>query len=86
MTTTTEWTKAKLVKYLLNGEAKITFTKSDGSNRIIFATLKESEIPAAEGKLGGDDKDHVIVWGINEKGWRTIIMSKIQKIEPWGDK
>ena len=76
--------KTKLIKRLSSGPLQITFTKANGKTRVLKATLVAEDIPATEGKLGGETRGVMTVYGIKEKGWRSITVANITAVDSIG--
>lgn len=77
-------TKADLAQLLRDNNAEITFTKKDGSQRIMKCTLKEGVIVPYEKKTDREvvAKDHLIaVWDLEADAWRSITIDTIEKVE-----
>lgn len=75
------------LKKLLQSEVvTLTFTKKDGSERVMQATLSESRIPSSEksSESAGSRKSSVEaqpVYDIESKGWRSFRWDSLTKIE-----
>ena len=61
-----------------NEEVNVKFTKTDGTVREMRCTLQESQLPPYEGEIGGDNKENVIVYDLDKKGFRTIILANFK--------
>lgn len=91
-----EWTlrEQNLFKKWLTGVLKtdtveITFTKVDGSERVINASLKEDVIPASENKTGRTravNSDVISVVDVDLGEWRSIRYETINGIKVTLDK
>jgi hypothetical protein len=79
--------KHQLKTILLEETATITFTKTDGSERVMKCTLDPSVIPKIEKeesstkKQRPDNPDLLSVWDIENEGWRSFKLSSIKSIE-----
>lgn len=80
------------IKHLLQQQnATITFTKVDGSERILNCTLQEHLIPKLESKLESDsstktkveNSNLLSVWDLDNSGWRSFRIDSI--IELYSD-
>lgn len=74
-----EWLK----DVLRNEGAEITFTKLDGSERVLKATLNESKIPAdfapkASGRAKSDES--LAVFDIEAQGWRSFRWDSVKSV------
>jgi hypothetical protein len=71
-----------VMKQLYTGVVNLSFTKKDGSLREMNATLVTSEIPEVHQKkeLPNDprEQDNVLVWDVDQIGWRTFKMSMLE--------
>jgi len=74
-----------VMKQLYTGVVKLSFTKKDGTLREMNATLVTSEIPEVHQKtqLPNDprEQDNVLVWDVDQIGWRTFKMSMIESYD-----
>jgi len=75
-------TRQLVMKQLHTGVVNLSFTKKDGSLREMNATLVTSEIPEIHQKkeLPNDprEQDNVLVWDVDQIGWRTFKISMIE--------
>jgi hypothetical protein len=76
-------TTAELKDQLRNAIMKITFTKVDGSTRIMNATLQESYLPKTEapGATKPAPDNLVRVWDLDKQDWRSVRVDRIQVVE-----
>ena len=68
-------TKTFLSEALQNGVVTVTFTKTDGSERVMKCTLQESYLKPYEKKTERERvvNDNVIsVWDVDNSGWRSF--------------
>lgn len=80
---TTTLSRTDLVECLRNGAMAITFTKKDGSERVMKCTLMETVVVPHERKT-----DRVIertdnnlpVWDIEADAWRSINIDTIKEV------
>ena len=78
--------KLELEKILSEGIVTVTFTKKDGSTRIMKCTSKLDLIPEEKRSILSEDEvvkesDHIVVYDVEAKGWRSFHMNKIIKLE-----
>lgn len=69
-----------LLELLRAGEVKVTFTKTDGTEREMACTLKEGVVVPYEKKTERVKKvndDVVPVWDIEEQAWRSFKLSTV---------
>lgn len=70
---------------LKTGPAKITFTKTDGTERIMNCTLNESVVVAYERRtertVRPANENVLVVFDIDKNQWRSFRLSSITKIE-----
>ncbi len=80
-----EFTKEEIVSVLHKGTATVSFTKVDGSTRIMECTLKADMIPEQPQKKTDRVKkpnDAVLsVWDLNANGWRSFRIENVFDIE-----
>lgn len=65
----------ELYTALKNDLVEIVFTKSDGSTRVMTATLQESLLPERAETITTSKKVNqnvTAVWSIEDKGWRAF--------------
>jgi hypothetical protein len=77
---------AEMVEALRRNICRVTFTKVDGTNRVMFATLKSEIIPEGYEFFAGNqalltegDGDHekVSVWDTHINEWRSFRVSSV---------
>lgn len=63
----------------------VTFTKANGSERVMRCTLKPEFLPAADYSASLDTSDSrgdlVTVWSIDDDAWRSFKPSKLTDIK-----
>jgi len=82
-------TKKMLLKHLKEDEfVMVTFTKKDGSERTMKASLHPKTIASYEFKsvqsqnsLNEEDSDKITVWDLENNGWRSFNYESIVKME-----
>jgi len=78
-----EWLKGMLAI----GEATITFTKVDGTERVMKCTLEASKLPVVELKEGAkprkqsDSTKALRVFDLEKNEWRAFTIKNIKRIE-----
>lgn len=75
-----QWIKS----HLLIGPVKVTFTKKDGSERVMNCTLKEGVIVPHEKKTDREKKvneELLSVWDLDKSEWRSFRYDSVKKIE-----
>lgn len=64
---------------------KITFTKKDGTERVMNCTLKPDVIPLVESvqdkREKNKDKDYIAVYDTDIKAWRSFIIKNVKEFE-----
>lgn len=76
--------KSNIQNLLRQWEAKITFTKKDGTERVMHCTLKEGVVVPHEkttDRVKQPKDDLLSVWDMESQGWRTITVPNITVIE-----
>ena len=64
----------------------VVFTKADGTEREMKATLQESVLPEVQQDFGSDapvrakSKDALSVWDVDANGWRSFRWDSIKSI------
>lgn len=89
LNTTTQghiYSKVELADRLKKNILKITFTKKDGTERVMPCTLKAELLPevqdTGEPKKEKKQNDSVIaVWDMEKEAWRSMIIANILSIE-----
>jgi len=72
--------KADYIKELQQGVRTIVFTKVDGTERTMKATLQESVVPASTGTSTAPDSN-LVVWDTEKNGWRSVRINSIKSFE-----
>jgi hypothetical protein len=77
----------KAIKYLHNPDynVEITFTKSDGTERIMLCTLAEEliptdKLPKTEGEAWKVGDDLIKVFDVEKNGWRSFNWSSVYAV------
>lgn len=79
-------TRDELVERLKNGRANITFTKKDGTERVINCTLDRTIAIPHERKTDRVKviRDEILpVWDIDLAAWRSITIDNIKSFEDY---
>ena len=86
-----DWTKFDkkvlrdwLTDLLYTNEVNLTFTKKDGSERRMLATLIESKVAKYEKKTDRTkevNEEVVAVFDLEKKEWRSFRLDSLKKIE-----
>jgi len=67
-----------MIDLLKQHECYVTFTKADGTERVLHCTLKEDELPEYEGTGTRKVNEEVIpVWDLDNKGWRSFRVDSV---------
>lgn len=65
--------------------ATITFTKKDGSERVMNCTLRADMLPAVEikeDKTPRKQNDSILsVYDLDAQGWRSFTVSRVKRVE-----
>ena len=69
---------------LTNSEVTVTFTKADGTDRLMKCTLEESKLPKVEIKEGAKTrKESTIsmrVFDLEKNEWRSFTIKKVKQV------
>lgn len=61
---------------------EVTFTKKDGSERIMKCTLKEDVLPVVQNKEAKEKSQEAIaVWDVESEGWRSFRWDSIKSVK-----
>ena len=70
---------------LTERNVKITFTKKDGTERVMNCTLDPNVIPLVESvqdkREKNKDKDYIAVYDTDIKAWRSFIIKSVKSFE-----
>jgi hypothetical protein len=65
--------------------ATITFTKKDGTERVMNCTLRSDMLPAVEIKEDKTPRKHndnvISAYDLDAKGWRSFTVSAVKRVE-----
>jgi hypothetical protein len=77
--------KDALKQQLKEGVKTITFTKTDGSQRVLRCTLQESALPQVDASKVATTKkqneDALAVWDLDNAGWRSFRFDSIISVQ-----
>lgn len=65
-------------------EVRVTFTKSDGTEREMLCTLREDLIQSTEKKTERTKKENadvMSVWDLEKSGWRSFRLDSVKSIQ-----
>lgn len=71
--------KSNIFELVSNGIADILYTKKDGTERLIRATLMESVVPKVEQPKTMADT-HINIFDVEKSQWRTLIVDQIKTV------
>jgi hypothetical protein len=81
-----KYNRKDLIEKLVAANAVVTFTKKDGTERVMNCTLQESVVPPV--KVSPEDaevrkvNDAVLaVWDIDKSAWRSFRIDSIKSVE-----
>lgn len=76
----TEW----LTGMLHIGPATVTFTKADGTDRVMKCTLEEDKLPKVEIKEGAKPRKEsttsMCVFDLEKNEWRSFTIKKVKQV------
>lgn len=79
------YTYAELKTLLQNEVVSVTFTKADGTTRVMKCTLLQEHLPVVsldENKKARQENVEVMpVWDTENLGWRSFRIDSIKKVE-----
>ena len=72
--------REELIKRLrTNPKTAVTFTKVDGSKRLMNCTLMEGHVPIVEStSTRKENKDTVVVFDLDKAAWRSFRVDSVQ--------
>lgn len=66
------------------GEMTVTFTKKDGSERVMRCSLNPDDLPPIELKEDKKERkqsmDSIAVYDLDAKGWRSFIIKSVKRV------
>lgn len=77
-----KWEAAQKL-FELNDTWKVTFTKKDGSERVMVCTRKLEKIPVENHPKGNKEINYEVmpVWDLESGGWRSFKIDSILNME-----
>ena len=84
--------REELIQDLKDGICKVTFTKKDGTERLMKCTLASKFMPITESTKTTEDKepnlDIIKCWDLEKEAWRSFRLDsvKIAYLEQYADK
>jgi hypothetical protein len=78
-----EIVREDLIKMLVEGPVSVTFTKADGTDRVMRCTkwmdlIPEENHPKTE-SAGGSTSDNITVFDLEKGGWRSFNITKVKE-------
>lgn len=73
-----------IMSHLRMGPMKVTFTKKDGTERIMNCTLQEGVMVAHEkttDRVKEENTELIAVWDLDKQAWRSFRLDSIKSIE-----
>lgn len=70
----------KIIAELRDSPRLVTFTKSDGSERVMRCTLQKSVVPKTEEDYNNLPGETVIAWDLDKNGWRQFAVNSVKDI------
>lgn len=78
------FSRDSILQKLHEGETTVTFTKVDGSERIMRCTLNETMLPPAEPTEKTAERkvnpNVVAVWDLDNEGWRSFKVDSVKSL------
>jgi hypothetical protein len=81
-------TKNELSEMLRAGKIEVSFIKKDGSGRVMNCTLMEKYLPPLmeDAEITTkDNPDVLVVWDIDNSGWRSFRINSIVNVKVVND-
>jgi hypothetical protein len=79
------FSKDALKQQLKEGVKTITFTKADGTQRVLRCTLQESALPQVDASKVTTTKkqndDALAVWDLDNAGWRSFRFDSVISVQ-----
>jgi hypothetical protein len=78
-----EIVREELIGLLVEGPVCVTFTKADGTDRVMHCTkwmelIPEENHPKTE-SAGGNASDNITVFDLEKGGWRSFNITKVKE-------
>jgi hypothetical protein len=77
-----EINREELNGMLVEGVAIVTFTKADGTDRVMKCTKNNEHIPSEfhpKNQSNGVVSDNINVWDLEKGGWRSFNITKVKE-------
>ena len=78
------FSRDSIMQKLHEGETTVTFTKVDGSERVMRCTLNEAMLPPAEPTESTAERkvnpNVVAVWDLDKEGWRSFKVDSVKSL------
>lgn len=78
------FSRDSILQKLHEGETTVTFTKVDGSERVMRCTLNEAMLPPAEPTESTAERkvnpNVVAVWDLDKEGWRSFKVDSVKSL------
>ncbi len=74
-------TREDLVNLLQTTVATITFTKVDGTERVMKCTLIPDFLPALKGSNNARNQSVLPVWDVEKEAWRSFKLESVKRVE-----
>jgi hypothetical protein len=75
----------ELKKKLREGVVEVTFTKKDGTERVMKCTLKESLIPEKHRPKGDNPRESsgtvIPCYDVEKEGWRSFTFADVKSVQ-----
>lgn len=72
--------RQKVLAELRDSPRYVTFTKMDGSTRVMHCTLEKDVVPKTDEDYNNLPGEVVIAWDIDKKGWRQFNVNSIARV------
>jgi len=82
--------RTQIVESLHQGICEVTFTKADGTERVMKCTLSKSILPPntrqvlTENEPQGGNPNLVAVWDTEANGWRSFAVDRVKSFRKVG--
>lgn len=76
-------TRNEMIKVLSENKAEVTFTKVDGSQRVMTCTLKSDLVPASDHKPESNrtvNESVLPVWDLDKLAWRSFRVDSVTQV------
>ena len=71
------FSRKEMISYLKVAPRTVTFTKSNGEERIMFCTLQKNRIPAVDENYNNLPGETVIAYDLENKAWRSFRVDSV---------